>query len=314
MSLPELPRPEPGDVLLVCTSYEDGTPLWGGLFSEVGGRREGDVLVLGDGGVRLRLVEGGEWDDLRGGNVPALVPGDGPVTPVVVLADDSVVYGGDGPLLVDSAVAPGRGVRVSSDRLGEILAALLGGALAFDDLVRDMDVYGMYQGDGGRPAFPAPAAPPHRDHPALPATDAALLVRTCFDDEEGWRALLDELGGADEDGWVGADLDPDEIDVEHYPLTARVVDDRAFEGLTAGQVPALVPPGEDTILVVLADARTFAEPDRPLTVVDLDDTPGQAAVLPCRMVGSMACNLEIGNMDFHEFVAEDGRDPWWDAL
>ncbi|GAA3793955.1 DUF6924 domain-containing protein [Streptomyces chiangmaiensis] len=140
-----------------------------------------------------------------------------------------------------------------------------------------------------------------------------MLVRTSFDDEAGWRALLDDLGGVDEDGWVGADQDPDEIDVDNYPLTALVVAHRAFEGLLPGQVPAMMPSEEHTTLVALADARTFAESGRPLTVVDLYDTPGQPAVLPCRMVGSMACNLEIGNMDFHEFVAERGMEPWWEA-
>lgn len=313
MSLPKLPQPEPGEVLLVCTCYEDGTALWGGLLDEIGGRREGDVLVVEGGGVRLHLVEGRGWDYLHGGNVPALVTDSGPVPPVVVLADIPVAYGGNGPLLVDLAAIPGRGVRVPSARLGGILAALLSGTLTFDYLVRNMDTCGMYQGDSGRPAFAAPTAPPHRAFPALPSTAAALLVRTSFDDGESWRALLGELGGADEDGWVGADLDPDEIDVEHYPLTALVVDDRAFEGLLPGQVPALVPPEEHATLVALADARTFAESGRPLTVVDLYDTPGQPAVLPCREVGSMACNLEIGNMDFHEFVAEEDMHPWWEG-
>lgn len=312
MSFPQLPQPAPGEVLLVCTCYKDGEALWGGLIDGIGGRREGHVLILG-GGVRLHLVEGDGWDYLHGGNVPALVPGGGLVPPVVVLADIPVLYGDDGPLLVDVAVIPGRGVRVPSARLGEILAALLDGALAFDDLVRNMDVYGMYQGDGGRPAFPTPTVPPLRSFPALPSSHAALLVRTSFDNEGGWRALLDELGGADEDSWVGADLDPDEIDPEHYPLTALVVDDRTFEGLGPGQVPALVPPTEHTTLVALADARTFTEPGRPLTVVDLYDTPGQSAVLPCRQVGSMACNLEISNMDFHEFVAVEGTEPWWEG-
>ncbi|WP_433199413.1 DUF6924 domain-containing protein [Nocardia sp. CA-107356] len=68
---------------------------------------------------------------------------------------------------------------------------------------------------------------------------------------------------------------------------------------------------EHTRLVVLADARTFAEPGRPLTAVDLYDTPGQPAVLPRRMVGSLACNLEISNMDFYEFVAVEDTEPWW---
>lgn len=311
MSFPELPQPEPGQVLLVCTCYENGAALWGGLLEEIEGGRDGDVLVVGDGGVRLRPTEDRGWDFLHGGNVPALIADGGPV---IVLADIPVVYGGDGPLLVDLAATPGRGVRVPSARLGEILAALLGGTLAFDHLVRDMDVRGMYQGDGGRPAFPAPPAPPGRSFPALPSVAASVLVRTSFDDEEGWCALLDELGGAGEDGWVGMDVDPDEIDVEHYPLTALVVDDRAFEGLLPGQVPALVPPEEHTTLVALADARTFAEPGRPLTVVDLYDTPGQPAVLPCRVAGSMAANLEISNMDFHDFVVQDGTEPWWDGF
>ncbi|MEV4116735.1 hypothetical protein [Nonomuraea sp. NPDC049695] len=314
MSRPELPRPAPGEVLLVCTFYKDGKASWGGLLNAIGGHQDGDVRVLGDGGVRLRLVADPGWHYLHGGDVPALIPGGGPVPPVVVLVDIPVVSGGDGPLLVDVTAIPGRGVRVPPARLGEILAALLGGALAFDDLVRDMDRSGMYQGDGGRPAFPVPTAPAHRSFPALPSTAAPLLVRTSFDDEEGWRALLDELGGIDEDGWLGADLDVDEIEVEDDdPLVALVVDDRAFEGLQPGQVPALVPSAEHTTLVALADHRTFAEPGRPLTVVDLYDTPGQPAVLPCRMVGSMASNLEISNMDFYEFVAEEGVQPWWEA-
>nr|WP_225991225.1 hypothetical protein [Actinomadura montaniterrae] len=266
-----------------------------------------------DGDVRLRLVEGPAWNSLHGGNVPAVVPDGDSAQQVAVLADIPVAYGGSGPLLIDLAGAPGRGVRVPSARLGEILIALTSGTLTFDQLVRDMDVTGMYQGDRGRPAFPAPAAPPHRAFPVLPATDAALLVRTCFDDEDGWHALLADLHGADEKGWVGADLDPDEIDVENYPLMARVVDDRAFEDLQPGQVPALVPPEVHTTLVALADARTFAEAGRPLTVVDLYDTPGQPAVLPCNKVGSLACNLEIANMDFHEFVAQKDVKPWWEA-
>lgn len=311
MSFPELPAPAPGEVLMVCTCYEAGSAMWGGLLEEIGGRREGDVLLVQEGRARLHLVEDRGWNYLHGGNLPALVPAGRPAPPVAVLADIPVVYGGAAPLLVDLATIPGRGVRVPPARLGEILTALLGGALTFGHLVSDMDVDGIYQGEGGRPAFLAP--PPLRtSFPALPSTATALLVRTCFDDEEGWRALLAELGGADEEGWVGADLNPHEIDVDRYPLTALVVDDRAFEHLRPGQVPALVPPEEHTTLVALADATTFAEAGEPLTVVDLYDTPGQPAVLPCRMVGSMASNLEIANMDFRDFVPQKDTKPWWE--
>ncbi|MFF4038155.1 hypothetical protein [Streptomyces sp. NPDC001816] len=72
MSFPGLPEPAPGEALLVCTYYKDGKALWGGLLNEIGGRREGDVLVLGSSGVRLRLAENHGWDHLYGGNVPAL--------------------------------------------------------------------------------------------------------------------------------------------------------------------------------------------------------------------------------------------------
>lgn len=315
MSRPALPQPAPGEVLLVCTAYGEGNgrAQWGAVLDATGGRREGDGLVLGDGGVRLRPVEDPGWDFLHGGNVPELLPRGARVPPVVVLVDIPAVYGGE-PLLVDLAEVPGRGARVAPARLGEILAALTGGRLAFEDLVREMDVYGVYQGDGGRPAHPAPAVPlPPRSFPPLPSIAGALLVRTCFDDEDGWRALLDELGGADAEGWVGSDTDWDEIDPDDYPLQALVVDDPAFAGLLPGQVPALIAAQEDTTAVALADGMTFAEPGRPLTVVDLYDLPGRTAVLPRRQVGSMVCNLEIGNMDFHDFIAGEGETPWWDG-
>lgn len=305
MTFPVLPAPADGEVLMVCTRYRDGKAFWGSLLNEIGERRDGDVLVPEGGRVRLRVVENTGWDSLLGGNVPALVPAGGRTPPVVVLADGSSAYGGGGPLLVDMAVLPGRGVRVWRSRLGGVLTALLGGELAFDHLVQDMDVSGVYQGGDGRPAFPAPVGTPQRAFPALPSTSGALLVRTSFDDEEAWQALLTELDAANE---------ADEIDVENPPLNAQVVDDRAFEGMQPGQVPALVPPKKQTTLVALADTRTFTGPELPLTVVDLCDTPGQPAVLPFRLVGSMACNLELANMDFRDFVARAGTRPWWEDL
>ncbi|WP_181787036.1 DUF6924 domain-containing protein [Streptomyces phytophilus] len=309
MPCPELPRTTSGEVLMVCAYYENGEPGWGGLLAPDGG---GAALVPDDSPVRLRPVADPGWDHLRGGNVPALLPGGASAAPVAVLVDIVAVYGGE-PLLVDLAAIPGRGVRVAKERLGEVLAALFDGALVFDDLIRDTDLRGTYRGGAGRRAFPVPTTPPQRDFPALPATEGALLVRTSFEDDDGWRALLDELGGTDEEGWVGADIDPDDIDVDRYPLTALVVDDPAYEGLPPGSVPALVPPEEYTVLVALADAGTFAAADRPLAAVDLHDTPGNIAVLPWHVAGSMVCNLEIANMDFHDFVPVEGVRPWWEG-
>ncbi len=54
-----------------------------------------------------------------------------------------------------------------------------------------------------------------------------------------------------------------------------------------------------------------SEPDRPLTIVDVHDTPGQVAVLPLRKAGSMECNLGLSNMSFHDFITPEGTKPWW---
>lgn len=66
----------------------------GSCLEEIGGRRDGDVLVLEDGGVRLRMVEDPEGDGLRGGNTPGLLPDGRPVPPVLVPADVSVAAAG----------------------------------------------------------------------------------------------------------------------------------------------------------------------------------------------------------------------------
>ncbi|WBB63947.1 hypothetical protein O7599_16125 [Streptomyces sp. WMMC500] len=306
---PQLPRTTSGDVLVICTYYQDGAPDWGGLLQQI----ERGALVPDGASVRLRPVADAGWDHLSGGQVPALLPPGGAAAPVAVLVDISGQYGW--PLLVDLAAIPGRGVRVKTDLLGEAVTGLCDGTLVFDDLVRAMDARGAYRGDAGRPAFPTPTTPPPRAFPALPAAayeGATLLVRTWFGDDDGWRALLAELGGIDAEGWVGADLDPDDIDVDDYPLTAMVVDDPGYAGLPPGAVPALLPPEGHTVLVLLADAQTFAGPGRPLVAVDPDDTPGHVAVLPLREAGSMACNLEIANMDFADFVAVAGVRPWWE--
>jgi hypothetical protein len=248
--------------------------------------------------VRLRLLEDSRWENLRGGNFPVLVPADSPA-PVIALADIDAVYGGSGVLLVDLREIPGRGARVGGESLGRVLAALLAGSLLFDDLVRGMDRFGIYEGECGEPESPTPTTVIRTSFPPLPASGATILVRTDFGDPEGWLALLAGLGGLDEENHTQADdEDPD----GRPNLYALVVEDRAFESLQPGQVPALVPPGEETTMVALADAATMADPARPLHVVDLYGTPGQAIRIPAAEAGSMAVNLEISNLDFGDFA------------
>jgi len=298
MSYPMLPIPAAGEVLLVSTCYEDDRARWDQVLQTLGGRRDGDALVLADGVVRLRLVENPRWDSLYGGNFPALVPA-GSQAPVVALADIPAAYGEGAVLLVDLCEVPGRGVRVPTESLGRVLTGLFAGTFRFDELVEGMDRYGDYRGDGEEPATRTPTAVIRTSFPPLPAIEATLLVRTDFNDEGGWRTLLDGLGELDDENRTQVDFE--DLEEGEAGFGALVVDDREFESLQPGQVPVLVPSKADVTMVALADAVTLADPALPLLVVDLYDTPGQAIRIPLAEAGSMAANLEISNMDFAEF-------------
>lgn len=305
MQFPMLPIPAPGEVLFVNTCYEADMAMWNQALQTVGGRRDGDVVVLGEGEhqIGLRLTESPGWDYLHAGDFPALRP-QGFNAPVIVQADIPAVFGGDAPLLVDLREVPGRGVRVPPARLERVLTGLHEGTVSFHELVSGMDRCGTYLGDAGAATNPTPTGVIRTDYPQFPTCPSStLLVRTDFKNDEGWRSLLSALGSLDEDGYTepGADgIDPDEV-----ALFARVVDDPAFESLQPGQVPALVPTvgreEQHTTMVALADAETLADPAHRLLVVDLYDTPGQSLRIPFSGAGSMAVNLEIANMDFFDF-------------
>ncbi|WP_131735798.1 DUF6924 domain-containing protein [Actinomadura roseirufa] len=298
MPYPKLPVAAPGEVLLVCTCYEEGKARWGDVFQTLDGRRDGDIIVLEGGEVRLRPVEHPRWNFLHGGNFPALVE-ERPAPAVVLLADIPVAYGGSPLLAVDLKDVPGRGVRIKPGDLGRVLGDLRDGSVRFDELVSGMDTFGIYRGDHGAPAITTPTAVVRTGFPSLPATRVTLLVRTDFGDDQRWCDLLEALAELNDPGPAAVARREGLLIVD---LPATVVDDRAFEHLQPGQVPALVPSDEHAVMVALADAVTFADPAHPLLVVDLYDTPGQAARIPLEEAGSMAANLELANADFAGFV------------
>ena len=190
MPFPMLPEPAPGEIFVVCVCYtRRGLPKWGPLLEEIGGARDGDVVVLGSG-VRLRLIVDPRFERwtpesinyLRGGDVPALIPPGKVRPPVAVLDDVAADSGYAEPLLVDLVGIPGRGIRALGGKFDEVLHALLTGEVVFDDLIRDMDSGGVYQGYGGVPAVSALTTSNRRAYPPLPVCETTLLVRTCFDD------------------------------------------------------------------------------------------------------------------------------------
>ena len=126
----------------------------------------------------------------------------------------------------------------------------------------------------------------------LPKTDHSLLLRTDFSDDAAWAALCEAVQEPSEEG---------------FKAFVDCVSDPAYGGLTAEQLVALAPKGDDRSFAFIADRTTFTDPERPVLVVDLYDEPGRTfRVIPREMWG-VENNLSIANMDYHEFA--DSVDP-----
>ncbi len=84
------------------------------------------------------------------------------------------------------------------------------------------------------------------------------------------------------------------------------ISDPAYDGLTVEQLMALAPKdqrGNEHSFAFIADPTTFANPERPILVVDLYEEPGRTfRVIPREMWG-VENNLSLANMDYSEFAA-----------
>ena len=78
--------------------------------------------------------------------------------------------------------------------------------------------------------------------------------------------------------------------------------DPAFDNLVVDEIAGLLPAGYPHGFLFLADARTLADGEHPILVLDLaGDARGAFRVTPPQMWG-VENNLSIGNMDFEEFA------------
>ncbi|WP_329431124.1 hypothetical protein OG339_49040 (plasmid) [Streptosporangium sp. NBC_01495] len=125
----------------------------------------------------------------------------------------------------------------------------------------------------------------------LPKVDALLVVRTDFSDQERWQAVRNTLGDIDNDGWA---------------KEFEVVEDPAYQGLTAQQILALLPYGYQDPILVIADKVTVDSQEMPFLVIELEVT-WEMRVIPSEIPGIHA-NLSIGNMDFGEFAENADAD------
>jgi hypothetical protein len=129
----------------------------------------------------------------------------------------------------------------------------------------------------------------------LPQSQAALVIRTDFSDQETWDAIGAAILQLTEEGF-GAQVE--------------FVDDVAYRGATKEQLLDLVPEGDERpFFLMIVDAVTVRSPEHLVLVVDLWREPGRELRAVPAAVQAIENNLSIANIDFAEFadaVDEDG--------
>jgi len=126
--------------------------------------------------------------------------------------------------------------------------------------------------------------------------DGNLLVRTDFTAQQVWDDLLERVDHHTKEGLLTG---------------VRIVDDPAYEGMTAEQLLDLVPDDSGCVYIAVADAQTTAPDcriqDRTLLIVNVDpgeEEHGNAFRAAVSEFASIDANLFLANTQFSEY--QDG--------
>lgn len=134
--------------------------------------------------------------------------------------------------------------------------------------------------------------------PPLPAGDAGSVpvVRTDFSDDAAWQDAVARVSAEYRDELLG---DPWSIEV-------TPIDDPRYANLTPEQVAALAS-NDLWPMLVLADPRTMASPERHLLMVCLDENEdwGRTTRATAAAVVEVATNLWVGNMGWGDYMDPD---------
>ncbi|MEW1960050.1 hypothetical protein [Kineococcus sp. NPDC059986] len=120
---------------------------------------------------------------------------------------------------------------------------------------------------------------------ALPADRGPLLVRTDFSDQGRWDALLTTV---------------DTPTAEGFRPSLSTIEQQRWNGASVSDVAAAAPPH---VLVVVADATTFATPALPLLVAEREDDGVQEQRVVARALASVVDDLSTHTKDWEEFAA-----------
>ncbi|BCJ31583.1 DUF6924 domain-containing protein [Actinocatenispora sera] len=131
----------------------------------------------------------------------------------------------------------------------------------------------------------------------LPATEAALLVRTGFADDARWESILTDVFEPEEDSGLG-------MQAGVHPLS-----DPQYAGCTLAEVLALVPAAYPHTFLFVVDDVALREFRHPLLVVDLRP-PERGRRFRCvpEAVRTIEANLFTDNLGFDELAASADAD------
>lgn len=128
----------------------------------------------------------------------------------------------------------------------------------------------------------------------LPQSDDSLVIRTDFTDDEVWAAVKSLIAR------------PTPID--GFQAYVEFVDDRQHDGLSVEGLLTQIPEGSNRIFTFLIDAKTIADPEHPVFVVDLFHERGRTfRVIPSEM-WNVENNLSLANMDWEDFADNTDED------
>jgi len=142
----------------------------------------------------------------------------------------------------------------------------------------------------------------------LPATDAALFVRTYFGDAVAWEAISNEIRQPPEDmmaafaqfaavnAMIGQDVG------EGPEANVTIVDDPAFGGLSPDQLIARLPTGSQQTFLFIVDQESMTKADHPILVLDLFEQKGRTFRAVPAQIQAIENNMSIANMDFADFA------------
>jgi tetratricopeptide (TPR) repeat protein len=128
----------------------------------------------------------------------------------------------------------------------------------------------------------------------IPKTENALVLRTDFSDETGWQKLCESLQNPENSS-------------DDFTANVDFVSDRAFESLTAEQLPAHLADDSQAFAFII-DQTALANSGHPILVVDLQEEPGRTFRVIASELCSVENNLSAGNMEFGEFASAAGKD------